>query len=298
MKLVGFEGGQQGEDWLTWRRAGIGASDISIIMGSNPYSTSLKLWEIKCGYRQEDSLNAAMKHGIAHEDIARKWLNEKLQLRLQPVCVEDPEKSHFRASLDGFDFDQQVLVEIKCPISESVLDAARTTQSVPGYWLDQVQWQIMLTNPKRAILAMWDYRTNSCITLDMFGHPQSIKKMREKADDFWHSVQIGKAPEPGPTDYIEIDDPNLMAYLEEYRDLNEKAKGIDARKKELKDQIAEFGDDGNFKSQGYKVTRMAPPITYDVKQMRYDGINIDKYKKTANSIGYYKITYPKTKGRK
>lgn len=298
MKIVGFEGGQQGEDWLRWRRNGIGASDISVIMGSTPYNTPLKLWELKCGFRQEEPLNAAMKHGIAHEDVARQWLNSHLQLNLQPVCVEDPEKSHYRASLDGFDFEHQVLVEIKCPISENVLDAAKSTQSVPQYWVDQMQWQIMLSEPKRAMLAMWDFRTNSCITLDMFGHGQRIKKMREKADDFWHCVQIGKAPEPGPTDYIELDDPQLMEYLEEYRDLAEKMKGLDARKKELRDKIADFGDDGNFRAHEFKVTRMPPQTTYDIQQMRYDGINVDKYKKTSDSIGYYKITYPKTKGKK
>ena len=122
MKIVSFDQGS--DSWLKWRKGGIGASDISIIMGSNPYKTPLQLWEIKCGYREEDVVNRAMQHGINHEDVARQWLNQNLQLHLQPVCVEDDDKSHFRASLDGYDFDHETLVEIKCPISEKVFDLA------------------------------------------------------------------------------------------------------------------------------------------------------------------------------
>ena len=35
------------EEWLEERKAGIGGSDAATILGLNPYSDNIKLWEIK-----------------------------------------------------------------------------------------------------------------------------------------------------------------------------------------------------------------------------------------------------------
>jgi len=293
LKIITFSEGQSGESWLKWRRGGVTATDISVIMGSNPYETPLKLWEKKCGYRAEDPLNVAMKHGVKNEDVARQWINQNHQLYLKPLCVEDDEEPIFRASLDGWDNDNQVLCEIKCPISEKVLDNARLKQSIPDYWYDQMQWQIMISNPKRAFIALWDYRTQNCITLDMFGSKERIPKMREKAKSFWHNVQIGRAPVPEKSDYIELEDEDLHALLLEYEDLARKCTALSDRKKELKKRIEDFGDDGNFTAYGFKIQRVQPAAKLDVEQMKLDGIDVERYMKKTDSIGYYKIYLPK-----
>ena len=291
MKIVSFDQGS--DSWLKWRKGGIGASDISIIMGSNPYKTPLQLWEIKCGYREEDVVNRAMQHGINHEDVARQWLNQNLQLHLQPVCVEDDDKSHFRASLDGYDFDHETLVEIKCPISEKVLDRARMEQAIPDYWFDQMQWQIMLSNPKRAFIALWDYRTQNCITIDMFGHTKKIEAMRKHGDEFWRKVKAGVPPAPEVSDFVEVEAEGLQEDLLEYKELSFQKKCIDERQKELKKRIESHGDDGNFIAYGFKIVRMQPRTSYDMDKMRVDGIDVDLYVKKNESIGYYRIIPPK-----
>lgn len=295
MKIISFSEGQSGEEWLNWRRNGIGASDISVIMGSNPYSTRRKLWDKKCGFAPEEPMNAAMEHGIKTEDIARQWINDQYQLNLKPVCIEDPDKSYFKASLDGFDFDQKVLVEIKCPISEKVLDQARMSQVIPDYWYDQVQWQIMLAEPQKAMIALWDFRHNSCICVDLFGNSTRIDDMRKKGAEFWHNVQIGKAPEPEKGDYIEIEDDELHALLLEYQDLAVKEKSYSDRRKEVKKKIEDFVDDGDFVAYGFKVHRVKPAKKYDVDQMRADGVDVDRYLKKEDSIGWYRIIPPKSK---
>jgi len=294
MKIVNFVS-QSGEAWLKWRTLGIGASEISILMGTNTYSTPYKLWEKKCGYREEEPTNFAMAHGIANEDIARQWLNEHLGMHFKPVCVEDPNNSEFKASLDGFDFDSKTLVEIKCPISKTDIENARLCQSVPYQWIDQVQWQIMLSNPKRAILAIWDSENAMCIMIEMYGDASRITKMRSAASDFWHLVQIGKPPEMTDKDYLTLEDPELHEHLLEYKDLTERTKTLTDRKKEVKKTIEDFGDDGNFTAFGFKVTRMASRPSYDLEQMRLDGVNVDKYLKKKEEIGYYRITLPRKK---
>lgn len=293
MKIISFEKGQSGDDWLSWRKNGVGASDIGVLTSSNTYKTVLSLWDEKCGFKGEDSINPAMAHGIKNEPRARQWLNENQQLSLEPMCVEDIKHSFFRASLDGYDSEKKVLAEIKCPVSDSILDIAREHRNVPLYWQHQIQWQIMLCKPHRAFIALWDYRHDSCITIEAFAQPTLQKEMREKAKDFWAMVQSGTAPKPSAKDYIHLDDPELKEFLQEYSDHDAVAKAADVRKKELKGKIVDFGDDGNFRCNGYSITRCMPRITYDMKQMRMDGINVEKYEKRPTGIGYYKISVPK-----
>jgi hypothetical protein len=63
----------------------------------------------------------------------------------------------------------------------------------------------------------------------------------------------------------------------------------------LKNQIIDFGDDGNFKAYGFTICRTAPRVTYDMEQMRKDGIDVDKYKKQPSALGAYRITCPRNK---
>lgn len=291
MKIVHFT--QDEAEWLAWRKQGIGATDISVIMGSNPYQTPLKLWETKCGFREEPQVNQAMAHGKTYEPIARQWMNEHHQLFLKPLCVEDSENNVFRASLDGYDFDTETLVEIKCPVSESTLEKARIEKSVPSHWYDQVQWQIMITQPKRAMIAIWDYRYQQCYTIDVFGVSKKIMAMREKAKDFWHHVQIGKEPPAQGKDFKEIDDPILTQYLFEYQTFAEKKKIADNRLKEIKEEICKFAKDGNITSQGFKVQLVSRSPGYDIEKMRMDGIDVDKYLKDAPHSQSYRITGPR-----
>lgn len=293
MKTVNFLEGQGSSDWLAWRKGGLGASDLPIILGTNRYKTPLQLWNEKCGFSDGDTLNAAMVHGIENEDKARQWLNKNLNLALIPLCVEDEENPHFRASFDGYDHEKKTLVEIKCPVTDSILDDARLRQKVPEYWLDQIQWQIVLCKPTRAMIAVWDYRYKSCITIEAFCLPERQEKMKEAANEFWRKIVCGIQPDLQSQDYIIIETPELKVLLKEYRELDKLEKTSQTRKKELKKEIIEQGDDGNFLSFGFRITRCTAKSTYNIEQMRIDGIEVDKYLRRHNSIGFYKINVPK-----
>lgn len=293
MKIVSFTQGS--EEWHVWRRGGIGASDIGIIMGSNPYVTPLQLWEKKCGYSDEEPINAAMQHGNTYEPIAREWLNIDQKLEFVPLCIEDNEQSFMRASLDGYDEKKHFITEIKCPVSEKRIISAQENQNIPKHWFHQIQWQIMLTDPKRSIFAIWDYRHNKCITLEMLGEPEVHKEMREKATDFWRHVQTGRPPVAQNKDYIHISEmPELEKHLNEYKKILEGEKVLDESKKNLKKIIVDFGDDRNFKAYGSTITLYPPRSRYNIKQMRIDGIDVDAYIKKGPSIGYYVIKSPKS----
>jgi len=284
MKIIELD--QSTPEWHQWRADGIGASDISIIMGSSPYKTEYQLWEEKCGFKQADKMNDAMKHGVRNEDRARQWMNSYFQLNLIPICVEDDAISYFKGSLDGYCAATETLVEIKCPITEKTLDRALLQQAVHDYWYDQVQWQIMLCKPKRAILALWDYRNNNCITVEMIGDNERIKTMREKGVEFWKNVQMGRAPKMENKDYNDIDDDELSMLLFDYKEMCEREKAAAKVKNEIKEKIVKFGKGNSFKCNGYTITKSGLRTSIDFDQMKLDGIDVDKYKKTTESDSY------------
>ena len=146
---------QGSKEWLEWRSSGIGASDIATIMETNPYQTPLQLWQEKCGFAKPKFVNNAMIKGTLEEPIARRKINEDMNLNLKNICVEEEYNSWFMASLDGFDEEQRVPVEIKTPSNAKALEDAKNGV-IPEMYKDQVQWQAMLTNPKRAMVCVWD----------------------------------------------------------------------------------------------------------------------------------------------
>lgn len=292
MKPVHFDA-QTGEEWLEWRKKGLGASDISVILGSNPFKSTYTLWEEKSGFGEDVPSNAAIEHGVKNEPIARNWINSFNSFFLKPLCVEDEDLPFIRASLDGYDEHHNILVEIKCPVREEIIDRAAENGSLPAYWIDQIQWQIMIANPSHAYLAVWDYRIQRCHLIEVYGDPALHQRMREEAKDFWDSVISGKAPLAKEGDYIDINEPELHEKLLEYQGLSKKESSIKLAKKDIKDKIVGFGDDGNFKCAGFKVCRMPPRKTYDLEKMRIDGIDVEKYAKNQDGIGYYKIFCPK-----
>ena len=55
------------EEWLEERKTGIGGSDASAIVGLNPYSDNIKLWEIKTKRAEQEDISDKpyVKYGVA-----------------------------------------------------------------------------------------------------------------------------------------------------------------------------------------------------------------------------------------
>jgi len=289
LKIVNFS--QDNEEWLEWRRGGIGASDISVIMGINPYKSQYELWEEKCGYKTSPSLNKAMVFGIENEGVARDWLNTNLSLRLIPICVEDKKDSFMRASLDGYDNFQNLLVEIKCPISKSVIYNARELKAFHDYWVMQVQWQLMVADIPHGKLAIWDHENHCCLMLDIYNDAKLNEKMRSAAKEFWKRVQFGTPPPLENKEYKEIEDKDLHKKLIEWYALSEEEKIIKEKKDKMKEQIIKESGGGNIKLNNFFIRFNPPKNTYNFEQMKLEGIDLEKYKKQAGKNGFYTIKF-------
>lgn len=269
---------QRSEEWVDWRRQGIGASDIAVLVGSNLYTTPHELWKRKCGFKEDPVPNFAMRQGSKIESKALKWVNRNLELDLVPVCVMHKEKPELRASLDGYDLSREIVCEIKCPVSGGVQRSAHLYNKVPEYWLDQVLYQAYITQCKRAFIAVWNLKKNNCTIINVLINPKRQEEMVKAASEFWHSVKFGKAPNLTDKDLIQFRDENLEELLEEYDFITTQARETEKTRQELREQIVPYITNGRrFKVGRFKLTKQKLGKRYNIEQMRLDGIDVEKY---------------------
>lgn len=100
------------EEWLQWRRQGIGGSDAAAILGVSPWSTPYKVWMEKTSdYRAKE--NSSMSYGRETEEDSRREFEEIMNESFFPINVQNTEIPWLRSSLDGINLEGTMVVEIK-----------------------------------------------------------------------------------------------------------------------------------------------------------------------------------------
>lgn len=90
------------EDWLAARREGIGGSDVSAILGLNPWSSAYEVWLDKIGERDPLKQNAAMRWGHLHEPAMRQAFMEDTGLKVRSVgLLRSKEHPFMQITPDG-----------------------------------------------------------------------------------------------------------------------------------------------------------------------------------------------------
>ncbi len=105
---------QNTNDWLAWRRKGLGASDAPIVLGLSEYKTPFQLWQNKLNLLPDEPSSFIAEMGHKFEGRARAQFALETGIDLKPdICKEHPEFPHLRASLDGDCSERRVFAEIK-----------------------------------------------------------------------------------------------------------------------------------------------------------------------------------------
>jgi putative phage-type endonuclease len=100
-------------EWLENRKNGLGGSEISAVIGCNPYLDNVTLWELKTGKRQPEDISD--KPYVKYGTNAEVHLRELFKLDFPEYSVEYIDNNSFKnskypwalASLDGWITDQE-----------------------------------------------------------------------------------------------------------------------------------------------------------------------------------------------
>ncbi len=252
---------QKTEDWNAWRKRHIGGSEISSIMGVNPWKNAYTLWLEKTGRKEADEMNFAMRRGLALEEEAlREYTRQTNNFVVKQERLEHDKWSIAGANIDGITEDGFTLVEIKCPGKKTIEKCEKG--KIDKHYLYQCQWYLMITKAKECHFFCYDQKKTALLVIE--SNLSLQKELLNRAINFWeYNVKNDIAPEVTTKDYILIDDPNFKSLAEKYLQIEENLKELEKAKKVLKEKILDFGDDGNFKGSGISANINSPKKRID-----------------------------------
>ncbi len=145
MQIASLEQGTP--SWLAWRTKGLGSSDASVIWFGQHFDTDIyKLWCEKSGKGTQKKENSAMARGKKLEPAVREMYQNLTGFAPEALCASHDILTWLKASLDGWDALNGILVEIKCPKREhhqSALD-----DKVPETYVPQLYHQYLVCEEK------------------------------------------------------------------------------------------------------------------------------------------------------
>lgn len=172
-------------EWRTWRRGVIGASDAAVIMKENPWKSPTVLIEEKLGLRSEFEGNSVTREGNALEEVARKLVQKKFNMSLNPSVVQDGQIPYLAASIDAIDENHEFVFEIKC--GKKAYEILMEQKKVPQYYVGQLQHIMMVTQLDK--ITYIGYRPNAkLITLEVERDDGYISMLRKAETQFAESL--------------------------------------------------------------------------------------------------------------
>lgn len=190
------------EEWLRYRKSGIGGSDVAAILGISKWNSAISLWLDKTNQTNEPvEENEAMQWGTIMEPIIRNHFAEVTGKTVVEVkaMLQHPEYPFMLADVDGLTEDDEgnpAILEIK---TASEYKRSEWENDIPSYYQTQVQHYLCVTGVQKAYVAVLiGGNSFKVYEVDADAEIQSMLIAVEK--DFWNKVQNMIRPEMDGSD--------------------------------------------------------------------------------------------------
>lgn len=199
------------EAWLKNRSRGIGGSDISAVVGLNPYKTNVELWMEKTGQTTPEDISE--KDYVKYGTEAESHLRELFKLDFPQYAVDYVENNSFTnskypwavASLDGWLTDEdgrRGVWECKTTNILQSMQKEKWNQKIPMNYYCQCLFYMAVYEADFCVLkaqlkTMFDgvpYLQTKHYFIERSEVQEDIDYLMEKGSEFWESVQSGQCP--------------------------------------------------------------------------------------------------------
>lgn len=273
---------QKSDEWLEWRKEGIGSSDAPIIMLASPWSTPYELWKVKTGRTIPDSTsNWAQERGNELEPIARAKFELESGIDMPAKLCQHMDFPWLRASLDGANDEERVALEIKY-LGVNDMKLAEAGHLPPKYF-PQIQHQFLVTGYEKIFFygynvpAGAEKHMGKSVMVECSPDPEYIEKLFRAEQAFWARVLEDIAPSFIKQDYKMLKVKGAKALAVEYMDLLKMGlSGPEKRMGEIREELFSMGKDierfwiADLKSEVRNGTR-----TLELASWGRDGISSD-----------------------
>jgi putative phage-type endonuclease len=178
------------DEWHSWRRERITASNVPVILLESDFQTPYELW---CGYIHQPTEKApptfAMQRGHALEGVVRDEFCLHVGREFYPVCFENTAYPFLGASLDGWApiGDSGIVLEIKVPSREK--HQLALNGQVPRTYMGQIQAQLLITEATHAEYVSYDPQEKSWARVTVLPDQRYFERIIKAAQAFMDLVR-------------------------------------------------------------------------------------------------------------
>lgn len=170
---------------------GLGGSDAPAIMEASKFTTREKLWAEKVGLKLPDPMNYPMERGIRLEPRARAAHEELIGLRMPKANFRSVRHPWALASLDGYNDEEGIVAEYKCPLSKEDHATAKSGK-VPEHYVWQLVHILMVTELPEIEYGSYDGEEIQLVTFKRDLKMEKLLAQEERK--FWKCVVTGVPP--------------------------------------------------------------------------------------------------------
>lgn len=279
MKIVDFEQGSSA--WLDWRTKGITATDMTVIMGVNPYRSFEELYEIKF-QGKEVQVSESMQRGRRYEQVALYKASYLLNLHFKPICVEKESNTLFRASLDGY--AENTVLEIKVPKLSNFDSFLEKSEPMYRY---QIYWQMIVSGAKKGILFVYAPESDDYL-IKHYNITKEIEgEMESKALQFWETCSTATK---NPFSIRELPTTGLEEFIKSYSILHEAKRNMKVQEQELREIFLNLAQGQSYRCGPIVVQKRKNPSTLNIERLRSflesRGENLDNFLESSSEPSY------------
>jgi putative phage-type endonuclease len=291
------------EEWLRWRKKGIGGSDVSAILGINKWTSAIELWLDKTNQKNDPvEVNEAMQWGTILEPIIRDHFAAVTGKTVMEVkaMLQHPDYPFMLADVDGVTTDDNgnpAILEIK---TASEYKRDEWSDGVPTYYQTQVQHYLCVTGVSKAYVAVL-IGGNSFRIYEVDADPEVQKMLIAVEKNFWDKVQNMIRPDMDGSDAAKdlldqiyrggveeeiILPEDAIEWVDAYIEASAEEDNVKAKKQEASNHLKEImGDFDKASCLGHSITWK--PVTserLDTKALKEKEPEIySKYAKSSTS---------------
>ena len=295
------------EDWLEYRKLGIGGSDASVVCGISRYKSPVELWMEKTNQLPQQEAGEAAYWGTILESIVRNEFTKRTGMEVKQLgqILQSADHPFMLANLDGvcehLDYGPCIF-EAK---TASAYKAGEWDDAIPDEYLLQIQHYMAVTGYKGTYIAVliggntfkWRFveRDEELISMlinleaDFWEHVQNLTPPPLDGSDASAKFLAERFPNSTPRSKIELP-PTADSILAQYENACEQLEAVTERKQEAENRLKEMlGDNEVGTANGRIVTwKSIVQDRLDSKTLKAEHPTI--YQKYINKISYRRFS--------
>lgn len=181
------------QEWLEWRRKGIGGSDAAAILNLNPYQSAFDVYAEKLGIKEEQPDNEALRQGRDLEDYVAFRFSEATgkKVRRRNAILQHPDYPWMLANIDRMVVGEEAGLECK---TTSVLNKSRfKLGEYPDNYYVQCMHYMAVTGYKKWYLAVL-VLNKSFHVFEIERDEEEIEALIQAEKYFWEEHVLKRIP--------------------------------------------------------------------------------------------------------